>query len=166
MNSTSATPNTMLLCCPRTLVCSTTRRMTAAPTMAPGSERTPPSTTIIRRATDVAQPNVGGLMKPFMCASRLPAAPAMAELTRSSVTLTRVTSTPDVRHAVSFSRMARSAVPNGECSSRKISTYSASKQGEEQVVVVLRLRDRHAEERGAGIPRNPMGPFVIADHWL
>ena len=65
------------------------------------------ATTIIRRATDVAQPNVGGLMKPFMCASRLPAAPAMAELTRSSVTFTRVTSTPDVRHAVSFSRMAR-----------------------------------------------------------
>jgi hypothetical protein len=66
-------------------------------------------------------------MKAFMCASRLPAAPAMAELTRSSVTLTRVTSTPDVRHAVSFSRMARSAVPNGECKSRKIRAYSASR---------------------------------------
>ena len=65
-------------------------------------------------------------MKPFMCASRLPAAPAIAELMRSSVTLTRVTSTPDVRHAVSFSRMARSAVPNGECRRRKMRTYSAS----------------------------------------
>ena len=65
-------------------------------------------------------------MKPFMWARRLPAAPAMAELTRSSVTRTRVTSTPDVRHAVSFSRMARSAVPKGECRSRKIRAYSAS----------------------------------------
>src|SRR6266850_1758998 len=117
-------------------------------------------------AAEVDHPNVGGLTKPFMWASRLPAAPAIAEPNSSSVTRMPVTPTPEVRQAVSFSRMARSAPPNGECSNRWISPYSMTRAVSRSHAYAAGCSSVQPSRLAAGMPRNPMGPLVTADHWL
>ena len=98
---------------------------TIAPTTGPAKERKPPSTVMNTSSPENVQCMMSGVVSPLSGTQSAPARPVKTPETRNATQRYRQIRTPTNSARVSLSRMAWSAMPNGELTMTHMSATQA-----------------------------------------